>query len=114
MTYDDLVTFRARLAGCEVAVLADISTRTVLMSDTGVKLGQDDLDALCLTACRVFATGSGLAVLAGPTGTQAFLRGLHDGGEALICVLEPRADLAGVTEEMTALLTAAPQKAQRA
>lgn len=114
MTHDDLVTFRARHAGCEVALLADVSARTVLLSDTALKLGQDYLEGLCLTACCVFATGAGLAMLAGPTGTQVFLRGVHEEGEALICVFAPLVVLDGVAEEMTVLLNTAPPDALRA
>ncbi len=115
MTNDDFGKFRSRFAGCEVVMLADISTMTILVSDSAIKLGQEHLDRLCTAASTIFAAeaskGVSVAFLTGPTGCTVFVRANHGVPEVLCGVFAPGADLSGVSEAARALLETADSEA---
>ncbi|MGV6847876.1 MAG: hypothetical protein ACWA5A_05795 [Marinibacterium sp.] len=116
MKAGDLARLRSCVSGCELVVLADISTKTVLAWEGALKLPQEYLDSLCDLAGDIFAgqaddlsdqssesptqTPSGTspsevpdtAILAQPTGTRTFVRSPEDQGEVLCCVLAAEAD----------------------
>lgn len=97
MTPEDLAAFRAKIPGCELVALVDISARTVLAFDGVVRVGQENLDALCDLASKIIKTGSGLrpgiAHLVGPRGSQVFIKSPQHAEEVLCGVFAARADL---------------------
>jgi hypothetical protein len=102
MTQDALARFRAGFATCELAALVDVSTGTVLMTDSAIRLGQEHLDALCASAQDLWPLPApdwpASAILSGPTGSRVFLRSSRDPTEVLCCLFAPQADLAGLDE----------------
>lgn len=96
MTHDDLSRYRAGIASCELLMLVDLSTGTVLMSDSDVHFGQERLDRLCALARSVFAgdlPATGTAIVSGPTGSRVFVQSPHDATEVLCGLFGPAADL---------------------
>ena len=104
MTSDDLAQFRAQFPDCELAVLADLPTATVLAWDSPIKQPQERLDALCDTARDIFAdAGSPYALMVTGTGTRLFLQA----GSDLLCgVFAPAADIRPAIRAGRALLEA--------
>lgn len=100
-TSGDLARIRARFAGCELLVLADVEAGTVLGWDGAVKVPQEELDALCGMAEDLLMadpSGPAHALMVRPTGGHAFLRGPGEGREVLCGVFAPRAGLNGMAE----------------
>lgn len=96
MTHDDLSRFRAGISTCELLTLVDLSTGTVLMSESDVHFGQERLDHLCDLARSVFTgdlAATGTAILAGPTGSRVFVQSPDDATEVLCGLFGPAADL---------------------
>lgn len=96
-TKQSFAAFRKRLDLCELVALADVSTGTILVSDSAIKLGQEHLDRLCDDA-RVFlgpadAVDETFALKAGPTGIRAFVRVQERLPEVLCLVFAPDADI---------------------
>lgn len=109
MTDGDLRDFRAACGACDLVVLADVAAGTVLMSDSAIRLGQEQLDALCDMACRLFREtdiACDMALLADPLGSRVFLRAASDGSEVLCCRFGPLADLSEVEDAAARLLAA--------
>ncbi len=88
---------RSSISGCELVLLADTSTRTVLTWAGALKYPQEHLDALCVQAAELFQTGqidsTGSAALARLTGVSLFLGAPDDPAEVLCCVLAPSCDV---------------------
>lgn len=88
---------RSSISGCELLLLADISTRTVLTWAGALKYPQEYLDKLCVQAAELFQTGqiggSGSAVLARLTGFSLFVCAPNDPAEVLCAVLAPSGDI---------------------
>ena len=107
MTRDDLADLRSNFADCEMLQLVDVAARTVLISDSISRLGQEHHDALCAQAAALFAPGAadspGCALLASPTGTRVFVASQLDATEVLCGVFAPGADLSMVEEATRAV-----------
>ena len=92
-----LAGLRSSISGCELVLLADVSTRTVLTWSGALKYPQEYLDTLCVQAADFFRTGqigrSGAAVLARLTGCTLFIAAPDDPAEVLCCVLAPFCDV---------------------
>ncbi|WP_371059463.1 hypothetical protein [Rhodosalinus sp. 5P4] len=96
MTADDLAQLRADLPECELAVFADVFSGTVLAADAALKHPQENLDALCAEAARLFS-GAGAfegaepdtAVVLTSVTCRAFFRDPAEPGEALCCLCAP-------------------------
>ncbi len=90
-----LDALRGAVEGCEVVIVADLGTRTVLGASGAVRLPQEALDALCAEAADILQPVDGQprasAVLAGPTGTRVFLRSTEETDLAIALVLPPGA-----------------------
>ncbi|MEM9757164.1 MAG: hypothetical protein AAF914_14270 [Pseudomonadota bacterium] len=106
MTPHRLADFRTSVPACELAVYADIATRTVLLADGALRYPQEYLDALCECAAQLFEGGIDFdgdpidpIVFFGPTGGRVFLRAPEEQGEALCCIC-------GADADVTALLAA--------
>lgn len=98
MTHQTLSDFQNRFAACELVLLADISTQTILCSASAVRQGQEKLDAICAMAKSVLDLTSGgplaSAILAQPTGTRIFVRSECDPSEVMCGVFAPASDVA--------------------
>lgn len=112
MTITDLAQFRARFADCELIMLADVSTMTILGAESAVKMGQERLDEICAAAHDLFAGLSGAdqnsALVLRPTGTRMFVRSHLEPAEVLCGVFAPAADMTGTIDAAQALLETAP------
>ena len=108
MTISDLAQFKTKFASCELVMLADVSTMTILGAESSVKLGQENLDDLCQDARDVFsdigAEDQSQAIVLRPTGTRMFVRSSNDPSEVLCGVFAPDADLTGTIDAAEALL----------
>ncbi|KAB2539638.1 hypothetical protein AL035_17895 [Salipiger aestuarii] len=108
MTRTTLADVRAAVPGCELAALFDLGARTVLLSDSAVRLGQEHLDVLEAEARRIFDAGAVAPVMvAGPRGLRVFLLAPGPSPEALCCLLAPGADASGVADAARAVFAAA-------
>ncbi|MFW2543885.1 hypothetical protein ACN2XU_14680 [Primorskyibacter sp. 2E107] len=121
MTGAPLAEFRRGFAGCEIAVLADVSARSVLAWDSAVKWPQEHLDALCTLAAELLSISAcgavrepETAVLADPIGTKVFVRAAPGSHEVLCTVFAPTAVFDGVFDASrtlcAAMLKAAPPR----
>lgn len=103
--------FRAGFPACEIVVLTDLSTGTVLAWDSALKWPQDDLDALCARTGRLLRIGArgnpdeqaSFAMLAHPGGTQIAVPAGGTRPEALCGVFAPGAPLDGVADTLARL-----------
>ncbi|MEO9820126.1 MAG: hypothetical protein ABJ370_03930 [Paracoccaceae bacterium] len=106
----DLAEYRSRFASCELVLLADISTLTVLGSDSAIKMGQEHLDALCATADLIFDLAEDAqirtAVLSKPTGRQIFVRAGSAVSEVICGVFEPTAEVSIAIADAEEMLSA--------
>ncbi|MEP3847787.1 MAG: hypothetical protein ABJM43_20770 [Paracoccaceae bacterium] len=106
----DLAEYRSRFASCELVMLVDISTLTVLGSDSAIKTGQEHLDALCATAKGIFDLAQDeqirTAVLSKPTGRQVFVRAGFAVSEVICGIFEPRADISEAIIDAQKMLSA--------
>lgn len=108
MSLSDLDRLRRAVPGCEVAMLADLSTHTVLGTSAALALPQEMNDLLCheatsaLTADGQFA---GSAVLVRPLGTRAFLRAPGHPDEVLCIVAAPGIDVSALLRSAGAALS---------
>ena len=97
MNREDLAAFRRRLEGCELVALLDVAARTVLASDGAVRIGQENLDDLCETACRLLASSKPLAdrwaMISGPRGSRVFVASPVDPEEVLCGFFSSKAEL---------------------
>jgi len=110
MTPQALRKFRAGLPDCELAVYADLGSRTVLGADGALRYPQEYLDALCLGAAMLFETAAAAAdpadhvFVLGPTGSRGFFRNPDAPNEALCCICRPDADAARLIRAAHAVL----------
>lgn len=106
-----LERLRTCTAGCELVLLADVSTGTVLAWNGAVRYPQEHLDGLCAIAADLLGPGQGpasrTAVLALETGCQTFVRAPDNAEEVLCCVLAVSGDVAGALEASRAFLSGA-------
>jgi hypothetical protein len=110
MTPQELRTFRTDLPDCELALYADIGSRTVLGADSALRYPQEYLDALCGCAADLFGALPGIerdkvdhVVFMGQTGGRVFVRNPASPGEVLCCICA--AD-AGATQLVSAARSA--------
>lgn len=115
MSLADLDRLRRALPGCEVAMLADLSTVTVLGASAALPLPQERHDSLCQEARRVLERAeldraeldsgpTGAAALVTRLGIRLFLRAPGHPEEVLCLVLAPRTPLAPVLRRAHAAL----------
>ena len=99
MTTDALTELRTGLAGCELVVLVDVVSQTVLLSSAAVEQGQEHLDDLCAQAGSLLGqAGESFCILAHATGARVFLRASASDAVALCMVFDPQARLDGVEQ----------------
>ncbi|MCH2077567.1 MAG: hypothetical protein MK180_11950 [Rhodobacteraceae bacterium] len=105
-----LCPLRRDLVGCELAVLADLSSETCLLTSAEIAVGQERFDTLCKEAAELLRSGEGneetLAVTVSPMGTRLFIRDTVKRSEALCLLFSPTASLDGVEERGRAYLQA--------
>lgn len=102
MVVDELDTLRDTNEGCQTLAFADLSTRMILVTDTGSSLPREALDALCGQAALVLGAGSKVvlgaqpsqtALLANKTSVRVFLRATDEPNDVLCCVCAPNVDV---------------------
>lgn len=93
MTPQELKAFRTDLPDCELALYADIGSRTVLGADSALRYPQEYLDALCGCAADLFGALPGSlrdsadhVVFMGQTGGRIFVRNPSSPSEVLCCI----------------------------
>lgn len=107
MTKDDFEEFNRHCRGCELVVLADIGTQTILGAQSTFKLGQERFDALCAAATRVFALPvTTRARLLRPSGQSLFWRAAPGASEALCAVGGPALNACSFFEAAETFMTA--------
>ncbi|MEL7300754.1 MAG: hypothetical protein AAFM92_10255 [Pseudomonadota bacterium] len=93
MSLPALSRLRESLAGCEVALLIDLPTRTCLLSAGALQTSQDQLERLCTEGAYFLqlegVTGFGACILSGPLGIKVFARAAADQPEALCLLFGP-------------------------
>ena len=106
-----LALFRADTPGVQAVAIVDLSTCTVLVSESAVPMGQEQFDELAGAARGLLGeNGSGHAVSfayrAGLASSQVFRRDKAEADDALIMVLSDTArDPAALAAAGTAFLT---------
>lgn len=105
---DRLDRFRQSLPGCDLVVLADLSTEMVLSSSAEMAPSQEELDALTAEAGATIAgpigegasillegepERPGMAFVAGRSKTHVFVAQEGGGAEALLISLQPGSSL---------------------
>jgi hypothetical protein len=112
MTPRDLRSFRLGLQDCELAIYADVASRTVLGADSRLRYPQEYLDALCDCAADLFDALGGNAdadpdhaIFLGPVGGRAFIRNPAEPDEVLCCICSADIGAARLLEAARAALT---------
>lgn len=95
MPAEALIRLRSELPDCELAMLADLGSRTVLGWDGALKFPQEQLDSLAATAAELLARAEAAdtAIVSTPTEARVFIRAPGGGSEALCAVSAPDAEL---------------------
>lgn len=100
MNTGDLSQLRSMIDGCELVLLSDISTKTVLAWDGDLRFPQEHIDSFCDLAASVFAMIAikerslpEFAVLTKPTGTRVFVRSIDNPCEVICAVLSRSGDV---------------------
>jgi hypothetical protein len=102
MVVDELDSLRDTNDGCETLAFADLSTRMILVTDTGSSLKREALDALCAEAAMMLGTDSIVALgerpsktalLASMASVRVFLRASEEPNDVLCCVCAPNVDV---------------------
>lgn len=97
MPAEALIRLRSELPDCELAMLADLGSRTVLGWDGALKFPQEQLDSLAATAAELLARAEAAdtAIVSTPTEARVFIRA--PGGGARRCALSrpPTRNLTG-------------------
>ena len=87
-----LSVFRAQTPGVQAIALADLSTGTVLVSESAIPMGQEEFDALARRAGRLLAGAADgevgmLAYEADPSASRLFMRNENEIDDALILLV---------------------------
>lgn len=102
MVVDELDTLKETNEGCQTLAFADLSTRMILVTNTGSNLPREALDALCGQAEMMLGTKSKVvlgtqpcqsALLATKTSVRVFLRASDEPNDVLCCVCAPNVDV---------------------
>ncbi len=103
MVVDELDALRDTFEGCRTLAFADLSTRMILVTDSGSNLRREALDALCSEAeLTLGANGkpslgsqsSTTAVIASKSAVRLFVRAAGEPNDVLCCICTPEVDVA--------------------
>jgi len=101
MVVDELDALREKYQGCTALAFADLSTKMILVTDSGSNLRREALDALCAEAALLLgATGKpaladrpcDLASVASAAQFRVFLRAGQEPNDVLCCICGPGLD----------------------
>lgn len=101
MVVDKLDALRQKHEGCTALAFADLSTKMILVTDSGSNLRREALDALCAEAALLLGAGGKPALADKPsdrasvvtTGQlRVFLRAEKEPNDVLCCVCGPVMD----------------------
>ncbi len=101
MVVDELDALREKYEGCAALAFADLSTKMILVTDSGSNLRREALDALCAEAALLLGANgkpaladkpSDLASVASTTQLRVFLRAEQEPNDVLCCICGPKMD----------------------
>lgn len=113
MVVDELDKLVAQTTECRTLAFADLSTKMILVADTGSHLPREALDRLCTQAAsllgvngkQVLGEQSGRTALAADTkDVHLFLRAEDEPDDVLCCVCTPEVDIEKFVADATACL----------
>ncbi|PJI86233.1 hypothetical protein BC777_2601 [Yoonia maricola] len=101
MVVDELDALLEKFEGCTALAFADLSTKMILVTDSGSNLRREALDALCAEAA-VLLSADGTPVLAdkpsdmasvtSPSQLRVFLRAQQEPNDVLCCICSAELD----------------------
>lgn len=103
MVVDELDALREKYKGCNALAFADLSTKMILVTDSGSNLRREALDALCTEAALLLGANgepaladrpSDLASAASPTQLRVFVRAAEEPNDVLCCICGPKINAA--------------------
>jgi len=113
MVVDELDALREKYEGCTALAFADLSTKMILVTDSGSNLRREALDALCAEAA-VLLGANGKPALADRPGDMAsvavtgqlrvFLRAAQEPNDVLCCICGPGMDADAFVADANACL----------
>ena len=101
MVVDELDALRERYEDCTALAFADLSTKMILVADSGSNLRREALDALCAEAALLLGANgkpaladksSDLASVVTSGQLRVFLRAEQEPNDVLCCVCGPMMD----------------------
>ena len=101
MVVDELDALREKYEGCSAIAFADLSTKMILVTDSGSNLRREALDALCAEAALLLGANgapalgdqpSGKASVATTAQLRVFLRADQEPNDVLCCICGPKMD----------------------
>ncbi len=113
MVVDELDALRKKYEGCTALAFADLSTKMILVTDSGSNLRREALDALCAEAALLLSAGgepvladrpSHKAYVASAAQLRVFLRSDHEPNDVLCCICSPKMDADAFTADACACL----------
>ncbi|MFA8440902.1 hypothetical protein [Yoonia sp.] len=101
MVIDELDALRDKYEGCAALAFADLSTKMILVTDSGSNLRREALDALCAEAALLLGANGkpaladkpgDLASVASTAQLRVFLRAQSEPNDVLCCICGPKMD----------------------
>ena len=101
MVVDELDALREKHRGCTALAFADLSTKMILVTDSGSNLRREALDALCAEAALLLGANgeppfgdrpSDKATVATTAQLRVFLRAEQEPNDVLCCICGPKMD----------------------
>lgn len=102
MVVDELDALRDMFEGCNTLAFAHLSTRMILVTDSGSNLRREALDAICAEAGLLLGVGgklalgtqpSATAVVANKAAVRLFIRAANEPNDVLCCICTPELDV---------------------
>ena len=113
MVVDELDALRDRFEGCTALAFADLSTKMILVTDSGSNLRREVLDALCAEAAFLLGANgtpalaeqpSDKASVTNPSQMRVFLRAEQEPNDVLCCICNSKLDADAFVADASASL----------
>lgn len=113
MVVNELDALREKYEGCTALAFADLSTKMILVTDSGSNLRREALDALCSEAALLLGANgepafadhpSHRAYVASTAQLRVFLRSDQEPNDVLCCICGPKTDAAAFIADACACL----------
>lgn len=101
MVVDELDALREKYEGCTALAFADLSTKMILVTDSGSNLRREALDVLCAEAALLLGANGEPALADQPcdkafvattSQLRVFLRAEQEPNDVLCCICGPKMD----------------------